>query len=221
MDLQSISEDIDDIIAIRRHIHAHPELAFEEAQTAALVESSLRKYGLDVTTGMGGHGVIGTLKGRNPEKRSIGLRADMDALPMTEGNELEYASCHPGRMHACGHDGHTAMLLGAAKALGRNPNFEGTVHFIFQPAEEGGRGAKAMIADGLFERFPCDRLFGMHSYPTLPVGAFGIRMNDFMAAAGRFEVTFHGTGGHGGLSPHLSSDLTLAQANFILGLQAH
>jgi len=138
MDLQLIFEDVDDIVAIRRHIHAHPELAFEETQTAALVENSLRKYGLEITTGIGKHGVIGALKGRNSDKRSIGLRADMDALPMSEGNELEYASCHPGRMHACGHDGHTAMLLGAAKALGSNPDFEGTVHFIFQPAEEGG-----------------------------------------------------------------------------------
>lgn len=218
--LQRASQDIDDIVAIRRDIHANPELGFEETRTAELVRERLREWGIDVTTGVGRLGMVATIRGRNPERRTIGLRADMDALAMTESNNVPHASRHIGKMHACGHDGHTAMLLGAARLLAKRPDFDGTVHLIFQPAEEGRGGALAMLEDGLFERFHCDRIFGLHSYPTMPVGSFGIRPHAFMAASGRWQVTFRGSGGHGGMTPHLAADLTVAQANFVLGLQA-
>ena len=218
--LDRASEGIEEIVAIRRDIHAHPELGFEEFRTSEVIATTLRSYGVDVTTGVGKLGVVGTIKGRLPGARSIALRADMDALAMTETNALPHASRHAGRMHGCGHDGHSAMLLGAARILARDRDFCGTVHVIFQPAEEGRGGALAMLEDDVFGRFPCDRIFGLHSYPTMPVGSFGIRSGDSMAASGRWQVTFSGSGGHGGMTPHLAADLTVVQANFVLGLQA-
>lgn len=217
---QASADGLDEIIELRHRIHAHPELGFEETLTSALVAESLKSWGIDVTQGLGRNGVVGSIVGRIPGDRHIGLRADMDALALTETNELPYASKHAGKMHACGHDGHTAMLLGAARTLARERNFAGTVHVIFQPAEEGLGGALAMLDDGLFTRFPCERIYGMHSYPPLSVGQFGTRHGALMAASGRWQVEFSGSGGHGGMSPHLAADLTLVQAGFIQSLQA-
>ncbi len=168
--LENLRADHAEITAIRRDIHAHPELAFEEHRTAALVAERLRALGIETHTGVGKTGVVGILKAGNGG-RSIGLRADMDALPIQEKNDFNHHSRHPGRMHACGHDGHTAMLLGAAAHLAKHPDFDGTVVFLFQPAEEGEGGAPAMIADGLFERFPMEAVFGLHNWPGLPLGA--------------------------------------------------
>jgi amidohydrolase len=217
--LQRANDGLDELIHIRRDIHAHPELGFEETRTSRLVADKLAEWGIEAETGVGKLGVVATIRGARPGARSIGLRADMDALALTETNALPHASKNIGTMHACGHDGHTAMLLGAARQLKLNPDFAGTVHLIFQPAEEGRGGALAMLEDEIFTRFPCDRIFGLHSYPTMPVGSFGTRPHAFMAASGRWQVTFSGTGGHGGMSPHLATDLTVAQANFVLGLQ--
>ena len=176
-----------ELTAIRRDIHAHPELGFEEARTSAIVATKLKEFGSEVTTGVGKTGVVGTVRvGNNP--RAIGLRADMDALPMDELNTFDHRSQHGGRMHACGHDGHTTMLLGAAKYLSATRNFDGTVHFIFQPAEEGRGGAEAMIKDGLFEKFPCEQIFGMHNRPKLDVGKFAIRSGP--ADGGRRPVRY-------------------------------
>ena len=214
-----IARHLPALTAIRRDIHAHPELGFEETRTAALVAATLRGWGLEVTEGVGRLGVVGTLRGRRPGQGAIGLRADMDALALTERTGLPHASIHDGRMHACGHDGPTTMLLGAAQLLAEAPDFAGTVHFIFQPAEEGRGGAEAMIADGLFDRFPCDAVYGMHNMPGIPVGSFATREGPLMAASGRWKVTFRGTGGHGGNAPHLASDITVAQAVFVQALQ--
>ena len=214
-----IARNLPDLIAIRHDIHAHPELGMEETRTAALVAEKLRGWGIEVTEGVGRTGVVGTLRGRRPGQGAIGLRADMDALALSERTELPYASTNPGRMHACGHDGHTTMLLGAAQLLAESPDFAGTVHFIFQPAEEGRGGAQAMLADGLFERFPCDAVYGMHTMPGVPVGHFATRKGALMAASGRWQVVFRGTGGHGGNSPHLATDITIAQAVFVQALQ--
>ncbi|KAA2215059.1 M20 aminoacylase family protein [Teichococcus oryzae] len=215
-ELRSIQPDL---AAIRQDIHAHPEMGMEEKRTSALVAAKLREYGLEVAEGVGRFGVVGTLKGRLPGQRAIGLRADMDALLITEATGLPYASTNTGTMHACGHDGHTTMLLGAARYLSQHRDFGGTVHFIFQPAEEGRGGAKAMLADGLFERFPVDAVYGLHNEPGLPLGQFAIRPGPFMAAPDRWVVTFRGTGGHGGAAAHLSTDVTVLQAQFILALQ--
>ncbi|MBK1657719.1 M20 aminoacylase family protein [Paracraurococcus ruber] len=208
-----------ELTAIRRDIHAHPEMGMEEHRTAALVAAELRRLGIAVTEGVGRLGVVGTVQGSRPGQRVIGLRADMDALRIEEATGLPHASTNPGVMHACGHDGHTAMLLGAARWLAAHRDFAGTVHLIFQPAEEGRGGARAMIEDGLFDRFPCDAVYGLHNTPDLPAGQFCIRPGAALAAADRFEVTFRGTGGHGGAAPHLSTDLTVVQAHFVLGLQ--
>ncbi|WP_307137911.1 M20 aminoacylase family protein [Pseudoroseomonas cervicalis] len=208
-----------ELATIRQDIHAHPEIGMEEERTAALVAAQLRGWGIEVTEGVGRHGVVGTLKGSLPGQRAIGLRADMDALMITEATGKPYASTHAGLMHACGHDGHTTMLLGAAKYLAQHRDFAGTVQFIFQPAEEGRGGAKAMLADGLFERFPVDAVYGLHNMPELPLGHFAIRPGPFMAAPDRWVVTFRGTGGHGGAAAHLSTDVTVLQAQFILALQ--
>ncbi|MFN3447160.1 MAG: M20 aminoacylase family protein [Roseococcus sp.] len=209
-----------ELAAIRQDIHAHPELGMEEHRTAALVARELRALGIEVTEGVGKLGVVGTIRGTRPGNRSIGLRADMDALQIPEQTGLPYASRTPGLMHACGHDGHTTMLLGAARWLAANRDFAGTVHLIFQPAEEGRGGARAMLQDGLFERFPCDAVYGLHNKPTLPAGHFAIRPGPALAAADRFTVTFRGTGGHGGSTPHLATDVTVVQAHFVLALQA-
>ena len=216
---ERVAQLVPDIAAIRRDIHAHPELSMQEVRTSALVAARLRDWGLEVTEGVGKFGVVGTLRGRLGGQRSIGLRADMDALAITEQTGLPHASTNSGVMHACGHDGHTAMLLGAARALAEQPDFGGTIHFVFQPAEEAIGGARAMIADGLFERFPCDAIYGLHNSPGLPVGQFRTRPGPLMAAGDRWTVVFRGKGGHGGSAPYLTTDLTIVQAHFLLGLQ--
>ncbi len=218
--LDEIAADIPELTAIRRDIHAHPELGLEEHRTAAVVAEKLKSWGIETTTGIGGTGVVGTIKGKMPGQRAIGLRADMDALALVEDTGVAYASTASGRMHACGHDGHTTMLLGAAKALARNRDFAGTVHLIFQPAEEGRGGALAMLKDGLFDRFPCDAIYGLHNMPGLPVGTFSICRGPALAGSSRWRVTFTGPGGHGGDGPHKTSDLTVVLAHFIMGLQS-
>ena len=208
-----------ELVAIRHDIHAHPETGFEETRTAALVAEKLRGWGVEVTEGVGRTGVVGTLRGKKPGNHAVGLRADMDALHLTEQTGLPYASQTAGKMHACGHDGHTTMLLGAAQYLAKNPDFGGTVHFIFQPAEEGLGGARSMLADGLFDRFPCDSVYGMHCGAGRPAGTFALKPGPAMAAADFWSVTFHGTGGHGGSTPHLATDVTIAASHFVLAMQ--
>ncbi len=222
--LADIAQDHAELTAIRRDIHAHPELGLEEVRTAALVAAKLREWGVEVTEQVGVTGIVGVIRGTRPvgpsnRERAIGLRADMDALAIIEQTGVPYASENPGVMHACGHDGHTTMLLGAAKYLARNRDFAGTVNLIFQPAEEGRGGALAMLKDGLFDRFPCDAIYGMHNSPGQTVGTFAIRKGPMLAAAGSWKVIFHGTGGHGGATPHLATDVSIAQAQFILALQ--
>ncbi|MGG5812444.1 M20 aminoacylase family protein [Falsiroseomonas sp. CW058] len=201
----------------RRDFHQHPELRFEEARTAAQVAKLLASWGIEVHAGIAKTGVVGVLR-NGDSGRSIGLRADMDALPMEEATGLPYASRNPGRMHACGHDGHTAMLLGAARYLAETRNFDGTVHFIFQPGEEGGAGAKVMMDEGLFGRFPCDAVYGLHNDPTLPLGECDIRDDVMMAAADRFHVTVRGAGGHAA-RPHGGIDPIVVGAQIVTALQ--
>jgi amidohydrolase len=208
-----------ELIAIRRDIHRHPEVGFDEHRTAKLVAERLREWGIEVTEGIAKTGVVGTVKGNRPGQRAIGLRADLDALHINEKTGREYASGIPGKMHACGHDGHTAMLLGAARYLSQHRDFAGAVHFIFQPAEEGLGGARVMIEEGLFERFPVDAVYGMHNSPGLAVGKFITRTGPFLAASDSWTVTFRGTGGHGGAGAHLATDPTVSQAHFVLALQ--
>src|SRR6266480_183522 len=213
-----------DIQAWRRDIHAHPELLYEVHRTAAFVADRLREFGCDeVATGLGRTGVVGVIKGRKPagkgDIRVIGLRADMDALPIEEETNLPYASKTAGLMHACGHDGHTAMLLGAARYLAETRNFAGTAVVIFQPAEEGGAGGKAMVQDGLMERFGIEQVFGMHNYPGLPLGEFAIRPGPLMAAADRLTIEIEGKGGHAA-RPHLSVDTVLVGAQIINQIQS-
>ncbi|MEE1544389.1 MAG: amidohydrolase, partial [Alphaproteobacteria bacterium] len=194
----------------RRDIHRHPELAYEEHRTASVVAERLREFGLDeVAEGIGKTGVVGVI--HNGDGPAIGLRADMDALPITEETGLSYQSTKDGLMHACGHDGHTAMLLGAARYLSENRNFAGTVVFVFQPAEEGFAGAKAMIDDGLFERYPVDSIYGVHNMPGLPTGTIALSPGPVMAAADEFRVTVQGKGGHGAM-PHMATDPVPAAA---------
>ena len=216
--LDEIKQFEPDLVAIRRDIHAHPETRFEEHRTAALVAAKLREWGIEVTEGVGRTGVVGTLRGARPGQRAIGLRADMDALFIHEENTFPHASTMPGKMHACGHDGHTTMLLGAARYLARNPTFAGTVQFIFQPAEEAATGAPAMIADGLFDRFPVESVWGLHNSPGIAVGRFAMRPGPTLAGADFWAVTFHGTGGHGGAAPHLATDVTVALGQFLLAV---
>ncbi|KAF0098095.1 MAG: putative hippurate hydrolase protein HipO [Rhodospirillaceae bacterium] len=206
-----------EISAIRRDIHAHPELAFEENRTSDVVAAKLEEWGLEVTRGLGKTGLVGTLRKGNSLK-SIGLRADMDCLPMDESNDFAHRSTSPGRMHACGHDGHTAMLLGAAKVLSETRNFEGAVHFIFQPAEEGGGGAKVMIEDGLFEKFPCDAVFAIHNKPGVPVGHIVTKGGPLLAAADRWDIRITGKGGHAA-HPHSTLDPMVVGANIVMALQ--
>lgn len=189
---------------IRRTIHAHPELAYQEAETAELVAAKLTEWGIPVVRGLGGTGVVGVIRnGSSP--RAVGLRADMDALPLQEHNTFAHKSQHDGRMHACGHDGHTAMLLGAAHYLATNRNFDGTVYVIFQPAEEGGGGAKAMMDDGLFNQCPMEAVFGMHNWPNMRTGTLGVVAGPMMASSNEFELTIRGKGSHAA-QPHLSID---------------
>ena len=217
--LKTISAIEPELIAIRHDLHAHPETGFEERRTAAIVASTLRGWGLDVTDGVGRTGVVATLQGKQPGTRSIGLRADMDALNIEETTGLPYASTVSGKMHACGHDGHTAILLGAAYTLAQHRDFAGTIHFIFQPAEEGLGGGLAMLGDGLLERFPAEKLYGLHNWPGMPVGRFGTAAGAFMAAGDTWTVTLRGTGGHGGAAAHLATDVTVAQAEFVMAAQ--
>jgi len=201
----------------RHDIHAHPELGFEETRTASLVAAKLGAFGIEVHRGVGRTGVVGVLRAGN-SRRSVGLRADMDALPILEATALDYRSQHDGKMHACGHDGHTTMLLGAAKYLAETRNFDGTVIFIFQPAEEGLGGARAMIEDGLFERFPCDAVFGMHNRPGLPVGCFAVRAGPMMAAGGFFDIHIVGNGAHAA-RPETGVDPVVVAAYIVTALQ--
>lgn len=218
--LNLAAERISEMVSIRRDIHAHPELGFEEERTSRLVAGKLADWGITEVTPLAGTGLVATITGERPGSRVIGLRADMDALALEEANGFEYSSRHPGRMHACGHDGHTSMLLGAARILATDRDFAGTVRLIFQPAEEGRGGALRMLEEGLFEKFPTDRIYGMHSAPQLPLGEFGTRTGPMMAAAGRWNARFYGAGGHGGAGPHLTQDLTVVAAAYINALQA-
>jgi amidohydrolase len=195
------------IAAVRRDIHAHPELCFEEVRTADVVAAKLTEWGIPVHRGMGTTGVVGIVHGRDGGAcgRAIGLRADMDALPMQEHNHFPHASQHAGKMHACGHDGHTAMLLAAAQHFAKHRNFDGTVYLIFQPAEEGGGGAREMIKDGLFERFPVEAVFGMHNWPGMPVGSFAASAGPVMASSNEFHIVIRGKGSHAAL-PHNGID---------------
>ncbi|MCW2240480.1 M20 aminoacylase family protein [Azospirillum canadense] len=216
MDVATIAEEMR---AIRRHLHQNPETAFSEFGTSALVASRLKDWGYDVTEGVAGTGVVGTLR-IGSGRASIGLRADMDALRITEETGLPHASVKDGVMHACGHDGHTAMLLGAACNLAQTRNFTGTVHLFFQPAEEIGHdsGGERMVKEGLFERFPCDAVFGMHTHPGLPVGHFLTKAGPFMAAADKMVITIDGVGGHAG-RPHLTVDAAVVAAGIGMALQ--
>ncbi|WP_431859502.1 M20 aminoacylase family protein [Azospirillum sp.] len=217
--INRIAEFHADMTAWRHDIHAHPELAYEEHRTADLVAAKLEEFGIAVHRGLGGTGVVGTLKGRGEGDRAIGLRADMDALPMPEANGFAHASTTPGKMHACGHDGHTTMLLGAARYLAETRNFDGTVHFIFQPAEEGKAGARAMIEQGLFQTFPMERVFGMHNWPDLPPGTMAVHPGPVMAAADQFTITVEGRGSHAAM-PHLGVDPVLVAAHIVTAAQS-
>lgn len=194
----------------RRDIHQHPETAYEEFRTSQLVADHLHQLGLEVHTAIGGTGVVAVLRGNTPEKRHIGLRADMDALPMQELNTFAHASCHQGKMHGCGHDGHTTMLLGAASILAKNPDFNGTLYFIFQPAEEMQAGAKRMVEDGLFERFPIEEVYGMHNWPGIPAGQFAVHSGAVMAATDGFDVHITGKGGHAAMPDTLVDPVIVA-----------
>ncbi|RCW81579.1 M20 aminoacylase family protein [Phyllobacterium bourgognense] len=215
--------DFDDrtaeLIETRRHLHAHPELSFEEHETAAYVADRLERWGYEVTRNVGGLGVVGRLR-QGAGGGSIAIRADMDALPIMEATGLPYSSTTAGKMHACGHDGHTTMLLGAAEYLARTRHFNGTVNLIFQPAEEAGKGsgAQAMIKDGLFDRFPCDAIFGLHNHPGAPAGTFLLRPGPLMAASDTATITIVGKGGHAS-RPHLTVDPIVVAANMVMALQ--
>jgi len=202
---------------LRRDLHAHPELRFEERRTADVVARELESLGYPVLRGLGGTGVVGSLPGADPH-RGIVLRADLDALPIQEANDFAHASCANGVMHACGHDGHTVMLLGAARVLKQLPQLAGTVHFVFQPGEEGGAGARKMIDDGLFERCPTEAVFGMHNWPGLPAGRFGLRTGPIMAAGSRFRITVTGKGAHAA-QPHLGLDPIPLACSMVLQCQ--
>ncbi|WP_218583449.1 M20 aminoacylase family protein [Pseudomonas atagonensis] len=208
----------EEMIALRRHIHAHPELSFEEFATADLVAGKLQEWGYQVHRGLGGTGVVGLLKNGQGDK-TIGLRADMDALPIIEQTGLEYSSRHEGVMHACGHDGHTAILLAAAKHLAATREFDGSLVLIFQPAEEGDGGAQRMLDDGLFELFPCDAVFALHNMPGLPVGKLGFLAGPFMASTDTVTIRVDGVGGHGAM-PHKTVDPLLAGAAIVMALQS-
>lgn len=207
-----------DMVAIRRDFHAHPELAYEEQRTSDVVASKLESWSIPVHRGLGGTGVVGTITGRTSQGPSIGLRADMDALPMQEANTFGHASTQAGKMHACGHDGHMTMLLAAARYLSEHRDFDGTVYVIFQPAEEGRAGAKAMIKDGLFTHFPMDAVFGMHNWPGLETGKFAVMPGPMMASSNTFSIQIEGRGAHGAM-PHLGVDPVMVAVQLAQSLQ--
>jgi amidohydrolase len=207
-----------ELTAWRRDIHAHPELAFEEHRTSDLVASKLEAFGLEVHRGLGRTGVVGVLKAGRGGNQAIGLRADMDALPIDEANEFAHRSTVPGKMHACGHDGHTTMLLGAARHLAQTRNFDGTVYFIFQPAEENEGGGREMVKDGLFEQFPMSAVYGMHNWPGMDVGVISAKAGAVMASMDNFEVVVRGQGTHAAM-PHLGKDPVVAAASLVMALQ--
>ena len=218
-----IANIIPEVMTWRHELHAHPELGYEEKWTSDFIVTKLESFGIEVHKGLGKTGVVGVLKGLKANQggggnKAIGLRADIDALPMTEENNFSYKSKFDGCMHACGHDGHTAMLLGAAKILSLNNDFDGTVYFIFQPAEEGGGGGLAMIEDGLFEQFPMDSVWGMHNWPGMDEGSVAVHKGSVMAAADRFEVTVNGNGGHAAM-PQATNDPVLATTAIVQALQ--
>ena len=218
--VSDLSDSQDFLTQIRHQLHANPELSFKELATAELVALRLGEWGYEVTRKVGGHGVVGRLR-QGEGTRSVSLRADMDALPILEENSSAHASKNAGVMHACGHDGHTTMLLGAARQLAKTRNFSGTINLVFQPAEEAGRdsGAQCMIADGLFERFPCDAIFGLHNHPGYPVGTFMFGSGPFMSASDRVFITVHGRGGHAA-RPHLTVDPILIAGSLVMALQS-
>ncbi len=211
------SNDMAEVVATRRYLHQYPELGLSEFNTSDFVARQLADLGYEVTRGLGQTGVVATLK-NGTSSRSIGIRADMDALPIEEETGAEYASRNKGLMHACGHDGHTAMLLGAARILARRKNFDGSIHLIFQPAEENFGGAKLMIEDGLFKRFPCSAVFGLHNDPGLPFGQIGVKEGPMMAAVDECRITVNGRGGHGA-EPQDTSDPIVCGASIIMALQ--
>jgi amidohydrolase len=213
-----MTEDLGWLATLRRDIHRHPELAFRETRTAKIVARELTRMGISFRTGVGGTGVVGTLRVGTSD-RSIALRADMDALPMQEASGVPHQSVYPGAFHGCGHDGHTAMLLGAAEQLARTRDFDGTVHFIFQPAEEGEGGAVAMLEDGLLRDFPAEQMFGLHNWPGLPLGHFATRPGPMMAAFAKFDIRIDGKGGHAAL-PHESTDQILAASALVQSVQS-
>jgi len=215
--LDTLRSRAGEFIGLRRDIHRHPELAFDEHRTAALVADKLATWGYTVERGLGGTGVVGTLA-RGHGSRRLGLRADMDALPIAESSGVAWTSQRPGLMHACGHDGHTAMLLAAARHLAEHGRFDGTLHLIFQPAEEGGGGALRMMADGLFERHPCDAVFAMHNMPGVPQGRLVLREGAAMASSDYATITLTGTGGHGAMPQH-AADPVVAAASLVMALQ--
>jgi hippurate hydrolase len=215
--LQALQARAGEFISLRRDIHRHPELAFEEHRTAALVADKLAGWGYAVERGIGGTGVVGTLV-RGQGRRRLGLRADMDALPIVEASGAEWSSSHAGVMHACGHDGHTAMLLAAARHLAEHSSFDGTLHLIFQPAEEGGGGALRMMADGLFDKYPCDAVFAMHNMPGIEQGRLVLREGAAMASSDYATITLTGFGGHGAM-PHRAADPIVAAASIVMALQ--
>jgi hippurate hydrolase len=218
--LESIRLFHDELTALRRDLHAHPELGFEEVRTSGIVAGALEALGIEVHRGIGKTGVVGVIRGRGTDSgRMIGLRADMDALPMTEDNAFGHKSSKPGLMHGCGHDGHTTVLLGAARYLAQTRNFDGSAVLIFQPAEEGRGGAKAMMEDGLFDTFPCDAIYALHNWPGLPPGTIGINPGPMMAAADRFEIIINGRGGHGA-HPYQTIDPVVVAGHLITALQS-
>ena len=209
-----------ELTAVRRDIHAHPELAFNEERTSSLVADKLAAWGIEVHRGLAKTGIVGVIAGkRKASGRGIGLRADMDCLPMHERNTFEHKSRNEGRMHACGHDGHTTMLLGAARYLAETRNFDGTAYVIFQPAEEGGGGGQVMVQEGLFERFPANEIYGLHNWPGLPPGKMAVRAGPVMAATDEVQITVHGRGGHGAM-PHMAVDPVVVSAHVITALQS-
>jgi hippurate hydrolase len=215
--IESILADAATISTLRRDIHAHPELCFEEQRTSDLIAKALTDWGIPIQRGLGKTGVVGIVK-NGTSSRAVGLRADIDALPMTEANRFAHASTHPGKMHACGHDGHTAMLLAAAKHLAKHRHFDGTVYLVFQPAEEGGGGAREMMKDGLFDRFPMEAIFGAHNWPGLAVGQFALRAGPVFASSNEFRITLRGKGAHGAM-PHLGLDPVPAACQMVQAFQ--